>query len=114
MSDLYPLGSPSLYGGVTDKILVTFDVTTPGLAFNSQPPKYAKWVFEHEERLQYHPKDGIISKKIDDIAAKIPELADCFFRHAETDAYGWFNAYAIPGWGERFKKNEQVHNGMRV
>ena len=118
---MYPLGSPCLYGGYEGYILVTMDGVAPGLGFNSQPHAYAKWIFEHEEELQWHSPSAQIVQKIEEVVAKHPALKKCIVRATDgkdsSDTaneserplrYAWFNVYSIPGWGERFKEDEQV------
>jgi len=110
---MYPSGSPSLYGGWTNLVLVYFDEVSPGLAFNSQGETYAKWVYDHVSTLQWH-KDKRIIDKIKALLQKHPELEKCVTqqeglrRQKPPEDFAWFNVYSIPGWGERFKKNEQV------
>ena len=104
-----------MYGGRPGFILVTFDEVTPGLTFNSQSSEFAKWVFEHNEEWHYHEKGSTIARKIDKVIAKVPALVECIVRDdAGDDKYAWFNVYSIPGWGERFRTNEQVRYGVRV
>jgi len=113
IADMYPSGSPSLYGGWKNLVLVYFDEVSPGLAFNSQGAKYAKWVFNHVSDLIWH-SDKVIIDKIKALLKEHPELEKCVKkrekgrRHASTIEFAWFNVYCVPGWGERFKCNEQV------
>jgi hypothetical protein len=112
--DLFPFGSPSLYGGWAGYTLVSVDDVSPGLAFNSQNATFSKWRMNHNSELQWHDK-GTISNKIDDLLQKHPKLKKCVIQRnaaqdvkGQTIQYGWFNVFCVPGWGERFKQNEQV------
>jgi hypothetical protein len=117
VTDLYPLGSASLYDDWSDYILVSLDDVSPGLAFNSQGVTYAKWIFDHDDTILWHP-EGEITVKINNLLAKHPVLQKCVVKRnaakkkavqSHVIEYAWFNVYCVPGWGERFKKNEQVH-----
>jgi hypothetical protein len=111
VTGLFPTGSPCLFGGWTGYTLVNINGVTPGLAFNSQPPGYAKWLFQHFQEPKYHEHDSDIAKMIDTVLRDHPELQECIVRNPTTLQYMWFNAYSIPGWGEHFKAHEQVRFG---
>ena len=104
---MFPCGSVSLYGGWNGYILVSFDETSPGLAFNSQPSSFCKWTFKDEQLLQCQKVSSII-EKIDELIQDHPELEDCILHNRGDKNYAWFNVYCVPGYGEYFKKNEQV------
>ena len=112
---MFPCGSVSLYGGWNGYILVSFDETSPGLAFNSQNNSYSKWTFKHDGNLQCHNIDSI-SENIDHLVSAHPQLDKCLVRqtmdlsdeNTANASYAWFNVYCFPGYGEWFKQNEQV------
>jgi hypothetical protein len=113
----YPLGPRSLYGGMDGYILVSLDDITPGLVFNSQPANtYAKWIFTHEDKVLWHKHGSDVAKKIEDFIAQYPIIGKCIPNAEDANveqgekplSYAWFNAYCLPGYGEKFKKNEQV------
>ena len=113
----YPMGPRSLYGGMDGYILVSLDDITPGLAFNSQPADtYAKWIFNHEDTFMWHNQNDDVTKKIDRFLSLHPKLRKCVAVLEDETAgieipqpkYAWFNTYCIPGYGEKFKENEQV------
>ena len=116
---MFPQGSPSLYGGWGPYTLISVDDVSPGLAINSQKSGYAKWGFSHEEKLKIHTNE-YIKKKIEKLLerhAVLKEIVvkkECGPTGSKKEEFAWFEVFSVPGWGERFKKNEQVHNGMRV
>ena len=110
---MFPCGSVSLYGGWNGYILVSFNETSPGLAFNSQNNLYSKWTFKHDGTLQCHKIDSI-SANIDNLINAYPQLNKCVVRQStdvktDDESFVWFNVYCVPGHGEWFKQNEQVH-----
>ena len=92
---------------------MSFNETSPGLAFNSQNSLYSKWTFKHEGELRIHDIDTI-SENIDHLINAYPQLNKCIVRQSvdlfpEQEAFVWFNVYCVPGDGEWFKQDEQVY-----